>query len=84
MQEGLPLPSAAPQIAGLACKLKLMDVSADCFPAFDLAIVFVEHSSPHIVAAVPLEPAARIVRIYPPLPAPFGERLTGFDAEVVE
>jgi hypothetical protein len=46
MQEGLPLPSAAPQVAGFAYKLKLMDVSADCFPTFDLTTVFVEHSSP--------------------------------------
>jgi hypothetical protein len=37
-----------------------MDVSADCFPAFDLTTVFVEHSSPHIVATVRLEPAAHL------------------------
>ena len=84
MQERLPLPSAAPQIAGLACKPKLTDVTPDCVPTFDLTTVFVGHSSSHIVAAVPLKPAARIIRMYPSLPAPFGERLTGFDAEVVE
>ena|SRR4249920_2851004 len=84
MQERLALPPATPQIAGLARKLKLTDVTADCLPTFDLTTVFVGHSSPHVVAAVPLEPAARIVRMYPSLPAPFGERLTGFDAEVVE
>ena len=37
-----------------------MDVTADCLPTFDLATVFVRHSSPQVVAAVPLEPAARI------------------------
>jgi len=84
MQERLPLSPATPQIAGLACELKLTDVTADCLPPFDLTTVFIGHSSPQIVAAVPLEPAARIIRMYPSLPAPLGERLTGFDAEVVE
>jgi hypothetical protein len=84
MQERLPLPSAARQITRLARKLKLSDVTTDCFPAFDLPHVLVGHSSPHIVAAVPLEPATWIVRMYPSFPAPFRERLTGFDTEVVE
>jgi hypothetical protein len=47
MQERLPLPSAARQITRLARKLKLSDVTADCFPAFDLPSVLVGHSSPH-------------------------------------
>jgi hypothetical protein len=84
MQERLSLPSAARQITRLARKLKLSEVTADCFPAFDLPNVLVGHSSPHIVAAVPLEPATWIVRMYPSFPAPFRERLTGFDTEVVE
>jgi hypothetical protein len=33
MQERLSLPSATPQITGLAGKLKLVNVTADCFPA---------------------------------------------------
>ena len=82
MQERLPLPSVAREITRLARKLKLADVTADCFPAFDL--FFDGHSSPDVVAAVPLEPAAWIVRMYPPLPAPFRERLAGFDTEIVE
>jgi hypothetical protein len=84
MQERLPLPSATRQITRLARKLELSDVTADCFPAFDLPNVLVGHSSSHIVAAVPLEPAAWIVRMYPSFPAPFRERLTGFNTEVVE
>jgi hypothetical protein len=84
MQERLPLPSVAREITRLARKLKLADVTADCFPAFDLTSVFDGHSSPDVVAAVPLEPAAWIVRMYPPLPAPFRERLAGFDTEIVE
>jgi len=60
MQERLPLPSAARQITRLARKLKLSDVTPDCFPAFDLS------------------------NVYPSFPAPFRERLTRFDTEVVE
>ena len=84
MQERLPLPSVAREITRLARKLKLADVTADCFPAFDLTSVFDGHSSPDVVAAVPLEPAAWIVRVYPSLPAPFRQRLTGIDTKVVE
>ena len=51
MHQHLPLPSAAPQITGLARKLKLTHVSANCFPVFDLPSVLVGHSSPHVVAA---------------------------------
>ena len=84
MQERLPLPFVARQITRLARKLKLTNVTADCPPAFDLTSVFDGRSSPHVVAAVPLEPAAWIVRMYPPLPPPFRQRLTGFNTEVVE
>jgi hypothetical protein len=84
VQQRLPLPSAAPQITRLARKLKLPHVTADCFPAFDLPNVLVRHSSPHVVAAVPLEPAAWIVGVDPSFPAPFRQRLTGIDTEVVE
>ena len=41
VQQSLPLPSAAPQITGLARKLKLTHVTADGFPAFDLTSVLV-------------------------------------------
>jgi hypothetical protein len=36
VQRRLPLPSAAPDIAGLAGKLELTHMTADCLPAFDL------------------------------------------------
>jgi hypothetical protein len=84
VEQRLPLPPAAPEIAGLARKLKLTHMTADCLPAFDLPSVLVGHSSPHVVPAVPLEPAAWIVGVYLSLPAPFGKRLTGIDVKVVE
>ena len=37
-----------------------------------------------IVAAIPLEPAARIVRMDPALAAPLRQRLAGIDAEIVQ
>jgi hypothetical protein len=40
------LPSAAPQITRLARELKLSDVTADCFPAFDLTSVLVGFRPP--------------------------------------
>jgi hypothetical protein len=69
------LPSVARQITRLARKLKLEDVTPDCLPAFDLTSILDVRSPPHVVAAVPLEPAAWIVRT-----APLRERLAGFDA----
>src|SRR5450755_4086297 len=84
VQQRLSLAPATPDIARLARKLKLTHMTADCRPAFDLPSVLVGHSSPHVVPAVPLEPAAWIVGVYPSFPAPFRERLTGIDTEAVE
>jgi hypothetical protein len=58
VQQRLPLPPAAPDIARLTRKLKLTHMTADCLPAFDLPSVLVGHSSPRVAPAVPLEPAA--------------------------
>ena len=42
------------------------------------------HAAAHVVAAIPLEPAARIVGMQPSLGAPDRERLAGIDAEVIQ
>jgi len=84
VQQRLALPPAAPDIARLARQLKLTHMTADCLPAFDLPSVLVGYPPPHVVPAVPLEPTAWIVGVYPSLSAPFQERLTGIDAEAVE
>jgi hypothetical protein len=41
----------------------LSDVPFDLLPAPDLPRVFFRHAAPHIVAAVPLEPTARIIAV---------------------
>lgn len=53
-------------------------MSANGFPAFDLPLVFCAKSSAHVVAAIPLEPSARIMCfIDPSLIPPNFQRLTG-------
>jgi hypothetical protein len=39
-------------------------------PAFDLALVLLWHAATHVVTAIPLEPAARIVRVDPSFVSP--------------
>src|SRR4051812_7788548 len=84
MQERLPLPRAAGQVSRLAVPLDLPDMPADGFPSLDLPPVFGRHAAAHIVAAIPLEPAARIIGVKPSLATPDRERLAGVDAEEIE
>ena len=77
MQQGLPLTFPAENISALAIHLKLTDVPLDGLPAFDLSRIFVRKPPTEIIAAVPLKPAAWIIRVYPALPAPHRERLAG-------
>jgi hypothetical protein len=65
MQDSLPLASAAAQIARLAVPLDLFDVPAHRFPSPDLSPVFLGHPTAHVIAAIPLKPAARVVGMYP-------------------
>src|SRR5579862_5998306 len=84
MQQRLALPLAAQQIAGFAVFLDLPNVAADRLPTLDLPGIFVRHAATHVVAAVPLEPAARIVGVDPAFAFPFRQRLTGIDAKEIE
>jgi hypothetical protein len=59
------LPPPAGQVARLAVALDLPDVAADGFPSLDLAPVFVRHPAAHVIAAIPLKPAPRVVRMKP-------------------
>jgi hypothetical protein len=69
---------------GLAVPLDLPDVSAHRLPSPDLPPVLVGQAAAHVVAAVPLEPTARVVGVNPTLLAPHRQRLAGVDAEEVE
>jgi hypothetical protein len=84
MQERLSLPFAAAEITRLAMPFDLTDVPADRVPTPDLTPIFVWHPAAHVIAAIPLEPTARVVRVDPSLPAPNRQRLAGIHAEEVE
>ena len=84
MQQRLALPRPAGDVARLAIALDLPHVAADRFPALDLPRVLVGNAAAHIAAAVPLEPAARVVAKDPALLAPHRQRLAGIDAEIVQ
>jgi hypothetical protein len=76
---------AATEIAGTAVFPNLDYVATDGFPALDLAGVLVGQTTTHIIAAIPLEPSARVVfLVYPTLLTPDRKRLAGVDAEVIE
>jgi hypothetical protein len=84
MKKGLSLAFAAGLVSRFAVKLDLSDVPSHCLPPPDLSKVFLRRSAANIISAVPLKPAARIVRVYPSVLAPNRQRLAGIDAEVVE
>src|SRR5215469_382533 len=63
--------------------LQLRHVPANCAPPRDLAeIIFV--AATRIIAAIPLEPAARIVWVNPTFASPFRERLRCVYAEIIQ
>src|SRR5262245_17830538 len=84
VQQCLSLPLAAGKVALLTIPSDLRDMPFDLLPAPDLPRVFFRHAAPHIVAAVPLEPAARIVGMQPAFPAPDGQRLACVDPEEIQ
>ena len=84
MKQCLTLPPATQQIAGFAILLDLLNVAANRLPAFDLPCVFLRQAAAHVIAAIPLEPAARIVAMDPAFAPPFRQRLTVIDPEKIE
>src|SRR5690606_18057677 len=81
MQQRLALTLAAGEIAGRAIGFDLRHMPADRLPAIDLAAVLLGHAPPPVIAAIPLEPAARIVGMDPAFLPPDRQRLAGVDAE---
>ena len=69
VQQRLALPAPAVLVTGRAVLLDLGDMACHGQPAFDLA--FVVCTAPaHVVAAIPLEPTARIIGMDPAFGAP--------------
>ncbi len=56
----------------------------DGLPPLDLPLILVRDAAAHIIPTIPLEPAARIVFVYPALFLPYIKRLTGIDPEEVQ
>ncbi|POH29861.1 hypothetical protein ATY30_14220 [Sinorhizobium americanum] len=84
MQQSLALTRPAPAIPRLASPTKLSDMAANSSPTDDLSLVLARHATTLMVSAVPLEPATRIVGMYPSLGSPDAERLAGVDTEAVK
>jgi hypothetical protein len=84
VQQRLALAPSAAQVPRLAVLLDLPYVPAHSFPTRDLPAVLLRHATTHVIAAIPLEPATRVVRMDPPLGAPDGQGLAGIDAEEVQ
>jgi hypothetical protein len=84
MEKRLSLASPAEEIARLAMSLNLPNVPPDGLPTLYLAPVFVRHPPSHVIAAIPLEPAAWVVRMDPALGAPHRQRLACTHAEKIE
>ena len=83
MQQSLPLAWTAKRIARLTILAQLDDMPFERLPALDLPDVLLRHSAAHVVAAVPLKPATRVVRVEPAVVLPYGKGLAGIDAKVV-
>src|SRR5262249_32074595 len=83
MQQRLPLPAPAQEIAGLAVFLHLAHVPFNRLPALDLSCILIRQTAAHVVAAIPLEPSARIVRVDPAFASPFGQRLACVDPKEI-
>src|SRR6478672_9396041 len=62
----------------------LRDVPSDRFPALNLARIFGRHAAAHVVATIPLEPAAWIVGMNPALVPPDRQGLASIDAKMVK
>jgi hypothetical protein len=77
LKQRLALPAAAKKVSSFAVGADLGDVAAHRLPATYLAYVFFGHPAAKPVAAVPLEPAARIVGMDPALTAPDLNELPG-------
>ena len=84
VQQRLALARAAEEVAGLAVPLDLAGHGGGSPSSGRSGARPRRHPAAHVVAAIPLEPAARIVRVDPALGAPTDERLAGIDAEEVE
>jgi hypothetical protein len=72
MQQGLPLTGTAERVTGLTVPLYGGNMPPKGLPPFDLSPILFGQSTPHEVAAVPLEPSPRVVLMDPAVLTPDG------------
>lgn len=84
MQQGLSLAGAAKEIPRLTVLQDRGDMPPKRLPAPDLPPILFRQSATHVVPAVPLEPAPRVVLIDPAVLTPYGQGPAGIDPEIVE
>lgn len=68
------MPWTAAGIAAATVFLQLPNVTSDCAPTFNLALV-IQATPSEIITAIPLEPAPRVFVIDPAFSPPDGKRL---------
>ena len=83
MQQGLALARPTKQIALHAVFPNLGNVASHCLPPLDLPWIILATAT-HIVTAVPLEPAAGVVRPDPAFFLPVRQGLRRIDAKEIE
>jgi len=83
LQQRLTLTRATEEIAGIAIRANLPRVPRERAPTFDLHFVDLRNAPAEIIAAIPLEPSARIRPDDPTLVTPIGKRLAAFDLEKI-
>jgi hypothetical protein len=74
MPHGLALFATTGEIASPAVLANLSDVPSNRLPTSDLSFI-IRPSPSHVVSAVPLKPAARVLFVNPACASPFRERL---------
>src|SRR5690348_6270338 len=84
MQKRLALARPTEQIAALAIALDLAHMPADGAPAADLPAILLGQAATHVITAIPLEPATRILGMDPALAPPLAQLLAGVDTEIIE
>jgi len=66
VQQCLTLPLAAGEVTFFTMPANLCDMPLDLLPPSDLPRILFGHAAAHVIAAVPLEPATRIVVVHQP------------------
>src|SRR4030095_1240633 len=65
MKQSLSLTRPARRVSRFTVLLDLRAMPSDVLPTFDLGGIFFGHAATHVIAAIPLEPASRVLFMDP-------------------